>query len=585
MLVTSNNQSQVLAQLQQAKYLSLDTETTGLKPYDGDRLFAVVISDGEQDYYWDFSEASPRAEGNVGLAALLAGPTTFFLHNAKFDMHFLHQAGLDVTCPVWCTLAQARVEFNDHMQYGLDACAKRIGIEGKLDAVKAYVKEHKLWEWEQVPGKKVRTKHMHFDQVPQELMQEYAERDARITYQLGMHQLNQLTEAPETRRVYENEALLTQTCQKMEQVGVKIDRDYCQRAASYEGGRADNVAGAFEIATGVEFKDSGKVFAEVFTAMGLDYPKTEKGNPSFTADVLKDVDHEIARTIEQYRDAHNRANYYHGFLYHADPDDCIHPDMKQGGTATGRFSYSNPNLQNLTKEEDNGQEFMVRRALVPREGYVFCMMDYDQMEYRMMLDYAQEMPVIEQVLSGVDVHTATAQMMGVDRKTAKTINFMLLYGGGVAKLATALNIGDYEAKCLRNLYFERLPKVEELIKRIQKTARSSRKFVRNWMGRRSHFPDPNFVYKAPNYLIQGGCADVVKLAMNRLDVLLAERKSRMLLQVHDEILFEIHEKDMGVVEMCKDILESSYEADHLPLTVGVEWGRKSWADREESISL
>ena len=583
MLVSKENLRQVLAQLSQHKHLSLDTETTGLRPYGPHRIFSVIVSTGSEDFYFDFSRGSGSygGPGMERLRVVLSSPDiTWFLHNAKFDMHFLAQFGL--TLPkAWCTMAAARVEYNEHMQYHLDHCAKRIGIEGKDDRVMAYIKEHKLWEWATIPGRTTRFKELHFDKVPLEIMQEYAERDARITYKLGMHQLNQLTETPTTRRVYDNEARLVSTCQDMERVGIHIDREYCERAAAYETGRAAGVAERFAQLTGVPFKDSGKVFAEVFTSLGIEYPKTAKGNPSFTAEVLKDVVHDVARTIEDYRDAHSRANYYHGFMFHCDSDGDLHPNMKQGGTATGRFSYADPNLQNLTKEADEGQAFMVRRALVPRDGYSFCMMDYDQMEYRMMLEYAKEMPIIQQVLAGVDVHTATADMMGVDRKTAKTINFMLLYGGGVAKLAQALCIGEFEAKCLRNLYFSRLPMVENLICRVQHTART-RGYIFNWLGRRSHFPDPNFAYKAPNYLIQGGCADVVKIAMNRIDDLLKGKKSRMLVQVHDEILFEIHdtERETGIIGDLKDIMESSYPSEHLPLTVGTEWGRRSWADRE-----
>lgn len=239
---------------------------------------------------------------------------------------------------------------------------------------------------------------------------------------------------------------------------------------------------------------------------------------------------------------------------------------------------SEPNLQNLNKEETLS-EYMVRKCFVPRDGYNFVMIDYDQMEYRMMLDYAGEMSVINQVLNGVDVHTATAQIMDVSRKEAKTINFMLLYGGGVQKLADALGCSFDEAKRKKDNYFTKLPKVSSFIRQVIQQTQINRNCF-NWMGRVYEFPDTNFAYKAPNYLIQGNCADVVKKAMVSIAEYLRDKKSEMLIQIHDELLFEVAHDEMWIVPQLKLIMEQAYVPEYLPLTVGVEFSEKNWQEKE-----
>jgi DNA polymerase-1 len=257
------------------------------------------------------------------------------------------------------------------------------------------------------------------------------------------------------------------------------------------------------------------------------------------------------------------------------------------------------------------------------------MIDFDQMEYRLMLDYAGEKQLIELVKSGLDVHEATAQMMSTESRTvsrdeAKTINFMLLYGGGTAKLAMALfptKLPEKELKLvfeainfwsrfdlaakeafnkidpalvehdkpflrkaaeLKELYFEKLPAVKKFIKSVQNVA-IERKTLVNWMGRVYQFPVPESAFKAPNYLIQGGCADIVKIAMGRIAERLRGLKSRMVVQVHDEVVFEIHRDELNIVPELKQILESVYPAKYLPLTCGVDHSWVSWSDKVEGL--
>jgi DNA polymerase-1 len=259
--------------------------------------------------------------------------------------------------------------------------------------------------------------------------------------------------------------------------------------------------------------------------------------------------------------------------------------MRQAGTDTGRFSYSDPNLQNVPKEESG--TWRVRRAFRPTAPeWCLVMIDYAQMEYRLMLDYAGQMDVIRKILEeGLDVHQATSTSMDVDRTSAKTLNFMLLYGGGTAKLAAALGISIEKAGQLKHRYFKRLEKIRAFSRNIINKA-EGRHFVFNWAGRVCHFPEvqtkkgpDRLAFRAPNHVIQGGCADVVKRAMVRCHEFLRAYSSRMLLQVHDEIVFEVHRSELDIVPELRKIMETAYPHRHLPLTCDVEHSWTSWGDK------
>ena len=233
----------------------------------------------------------------------------------------------------------------------------------------------------------------------------------------------------------------------------------------------------------------------------------------------------------------------------------------------------------------------------------------------MMLDYAGQIDLIEQVKGGLDVHTATAQLTGVERQQAKTLNFMLLYGGGVVKLALALfkttvneamlwviwkqangwkldaddkkwlpliteemvaeNLPElFKAEKLRKVYFSKLPKVEDLISSCKETA-ADRGYIHTWTGRRVYFKK-QFAYKAPNALIQGGASDVCKVAIIEIDKLLEKRKSKLLLSIHDELVLKIHKDEMGIIGEVKSIMEQSFPHKQLPLTVAANIGPNLW---------
>jgi DNA polymerase-1 len=265
--------------------------------------------------------------------------------------------------------------------------------------------------------------------------------------------------------------------------------------------------------------------------------------------------------------------------------------MRQAGTVTGRFSYSDPNLQNVPKEKIEFYseaayklDHCVRRLFVPRTGMSFVMMDYDQQEFRMLLDYAGDFELIGQVVNdGVDVHQVTADMLGVPRKLAKTLNFGLLYGMGKDKLAAQLKCTPAEAAHHKAMYFHKLPAIKRLIYSIHDKARLQR-HIFNWAGRRCHIDDEKWAYTLPNHLIQGGGADTIKFAMTAIDAYIQQASCSVypVLQVHDELVFEVDGDQTRHLKEIRGIMESIYPSfNGMVLTVGVEQSPLNWHDKEE----
>jgi DNA polymerase I-like protein with 3'-5' exonuclease and polymerase domains len=634
MIVTLANFADVVSRFEQPGEYAVDTETTGLRVWLDHKLFSIIIADQAESYYFNFqdykdgSPVLPRAYIKKMRGIFGNEESLFFAHHASFDMAALWRAGIDRFTRFHCTQSIGRVVRNDLFSYKLAALVRPLGIE-KSEAVDEYIAKHKLFTTEiDLKGKKVKIPH--YDQVPFPIISEYGMQDARITYALGKHQQGRLKELSATvppgkatpLELAENEIELTRTCFHMERQGVRIDRVATARGAEHERARVTSTLVQFKKLTGVDFVDSAKCLAPAFDKLDCRYPLTDKGNPSFTDEVLADFNNPVAQLVRDYRGSAKRLNtYYMNFLKFADSKNLIHAQIRQSGTEPGRMSYADPNFQNLPKRKEEKGEFKIRGCVIPPDGFALAMLDYDQMEYRLMLDYAGEMRVIEQILAGLDVHEATASMMGVTRDQAKTLNFMLLYGGGVAKLCVALfaptleldvlkelvnthfwkrprnpkliaelprgvveqNMAELcKAKDLQDLYFAKLPKVRKFTKGVADVA-AERGYIRNWAGRVCFFAHSSRAYAAPNHLIQGGCADVVKIAMNRIAKLMKGRRSFMSIQVHDELLFAMHPSEFSLLPEIKGIMETVYPGKHLPLTVGVDHSWKSWADKIEGF--
>lgn len=628
MLVTPSNFDSVLSDIRNEESAALDTETTGLEVYGLDHLFSIIISTSIEDYYFNFNE-NPDHLGNMAPVVLnrnlqpyvigaLAKMKKLYMANAKFDMGMIEKEVAPyfkegfVWPEIHDVLVMDRLLYNDHISYSLDSVAKRHGLS-KSDMVEDYIKEHKLWAWKTVPHRKKRDKLKFFDKVPFDIIMPYGCKDGRVTYQVGVLQEPKLASHFKKIREskfnpYEIEVKATAALYRMEKEGILLDANFAEKKAKEHQTSFEEASRKFHDEARQVFIDSAEALSPLFIQAGFTPPKTEDGNDSLTDEWLETVDTPLGNMVRLLRADLKSMNFYKSYLHYRDKNGVIHANVNQSGTRTGRFSMSNPNLQQTPDSE-------VRRSFIAPEGYVLASLDFDQQEYRMMLDYAEQEDLIAEVRGGLDVHTATAQLTGVSRQEAKTLNFMLLYGGGVVKLALALfkvtttepilwviwkqangwkldsedkkwipHITDelvsvnlpelFKAEKLRKLYFSKLPRVEKLIQECKETA-ADRGYIHTWTGRRVYFKR-QFAYKAPNALIQGGASDVCKVAIIEIDKLLSPLKSKLLLSIHDELVLKVHESELPVIGAVKDIMESVFPHKHLPLTAAASIGPNLW---------
>ena len=554
-------------------FISIDTESTGLE--ESDRPFCATISGQGFDVYTENPEEA---------RSLVHSANGLYLQNTKFDARMLSHWGIDVfKRPTYDCAFMSRILRNDHMQYSLAAQAKRQGME-KSTAVDAALKAGNHYEQRRDyfgrPYKVPR-----YDKIDRNILRQYAILDSKITYNLGTY-YHTVADAND-RVVMDMESRLTPVCYAMERRGVMLNREYTLRGMYHEKALLDGYKKQWKDRTGVDFVNSAKSVSKHIAAS---LPLTDDSNPSLTDDVIEELlptvsegDKERLLLVRNIRTYDKRiSTYYESYLNKAGlVDDVVHPTMWQAGTRTGRFSYSDPNLQNIPKEEDSVEPFVIRGCFRPRPGYSFISFDYSQMEYRMLADYAGEMDVINAVVAGKDFHQVTADMFGVTRKMAKTINFAILYGAGDAKLALMLGISVQEARRLKDKYFMALPKVERLVNDIISVGRG-RGFVNNWIGRKL-YADKEHCYALPNHLIQGGGADVVKLAMIQIADYLKGKDVHMVLQIHDQLIFEYpNGMDMTYARGIKEIMENEYisKSGKMKLTVDCSVSGNSIAERD-----
>lgn len=552
--------------------IAIDTETTGLE--ETDRPFCATISGKDFNIY---------TEDRDMVSKLLDTSDLVFAQHAKFDARMLSHWGVNMfTKPVYDINIMARIIRNDYLKYSLADQAKRIGLS-KSTEVDAEVKKHQLYETRRnFFGEEYKIPR--YARVDREILKRYALLDSELTYKLGMNYLERMD--TRDKQVMLMESNLTPVCYGMERRGLQLNVDYTLKAYHYEKQLLESKLDIINSMLGCEFTDSAKAIQK---HLSYQLPLTDANNPSLTDDVIDSIlsaggttprDSTILGLVREIRWFKKRINtYYESYLNRKDTSGVIHPTMWQAGTRTGRFSYSDPNLQNMPKEEDSEEPFVVRGCFKPRDGYSFISLDYSQMEYRMLADYANEKDVIRRVMEGADFHQVTADMFGVSRKQAKTINFACLYGAGVDKLSTMLGTTKHEASRLRDRYFMALPNVERLIDDVISTGRS-RGFVQNWYGRKM-YAQKEFCYALPNHLIQGGGADVVKLAMIEVEKELRDSDIHMVLQVHDQLVFEYPTgMDDTKLKRVKEIMENTYvPRSGMKLTVDISESTTSLAER------
>jgi DNA polymerase-1 len=428
---------------------------------------------------------------------------------------------------------------------------------------------------------------------------------ADITYRLA-RALRDEVEHQQLKSVYDEIDLpLVPVLARMEQAGVKIDCDVLGAMSQRLEGEANAVAQKIFDLTGQTFNiNSPKQLGDVlFNKLNLPKPvKYGKGKTISTAqDVLDELakSHEVPRLVLEYRQYSKLKSTYVDAL----PlllNRCtqrLHTTFDQTNAATGRLSSKNPNLQNIPIRTELGRE--IRAAFIAEPGHVLLSADYSQIELRLLAHFSDDPLLVEAFRRGDDIHTLTAaKVFGVPpmlinaehRRRAKAVNFGIVYGLSPFGLSQQLGIEQKEAKKFIDAYFEKYVGVRQFIDRTLEAARAEGK-VRTLHGRVRPIPDINsknpnlrgFAERtAVNTPLQGTAADLIKLAMIRLDADLRDRelKSRMTLQVHDELVFEVPEAEIEIMKsLVKERMEQVYPALKVPLEVEVGVG-KNWRDLE-----
>lgn len=549
--------------------ITVDTETTGLSFADYPFLVTAVIETPtwKESFLFDL-----RKEDIPSWFLGLYSQNTVQFMNATLDARMIYKKYGVYPRSFIDLKSRARLRRNDYLEYSLASIAKRNGLE-KSGVVDTYIGQNKLYE--ERPSGRV----PQYYRVPNDILYPYAIQDAEVT-----HKLIKLESVYDDRSlpVVANEDKLVEVCLYMERAGVKLDKEYTQSAIMYEKKKIMEAKTAFLNYTKEVYTNKREQLVRVLQNDGETIGKTDKGNYCLNEEALESFTSPVAKIIQEIRYREKKVStFYQAYLNLVTPDELIHPSMDASGTVTGRFSYTKPNMQQCSKEEDSVEPFVVRGCFVPRRtGNILVSIDYSQMEYRMLLAYANESKLIKEVMAGADIHQATADLLGTSRKAAKTINFGLLYGQGNDLLAQSLGVSVNEARRIKEGYFLKLPRVERFIHEVIKKGKTVG-HVYTWLGRKLHVNSPDFAYKLVNYLIQGGGADVCKVAMNRIHPLIKDfSEYPMILQIHDALVFDLRPEDLGIIEPIVEIMETAFPTTNgMQLKVDVSYSTESLAER------
>lgn len=586
-VLSAEQWTQLFKRLNTEKRFAFDTETTSLDYRVAQIVGFSVAFDAQDAYYVPLAHDYENAPAQLDREQILAqikpiledGSVQKIGHHLKYDAHVLENHGIELKGWYFDTMLAS---------YVLNAVATRHGMD---DVSRLYL-SHLTTTFEQVAGKGAKQKT--FNQIEIETAAHYAAEDAHVTYRLFEVLDAKLQKHPELVNILHNvEMPVARVLTIMEENGIELDLGFLDQLGVEFANTMANLESQITELAGQSFNvSSPKQVGEIlFDKLGLKGgKKTATGQYSTSESVLEKIDHPITELILDYRGLSKlKSTYTDGLLKQANSDTHrVHTSYHQALTATGRLSSTDPNLQNIPVREEIGRQ--IRKAFIAPQGRVLLAADYSQIELRLMAHFSQDEALVDAFNHGQDVHRRTAaEVLGValedvtsdQRRQAKAVNFGLLYGMSEFGLTRQLGFSREESRGYIAKYFQRYPGVLDYMERTRQIAREQG-FVETILGRRLYTPDimaSNKMIKqaaeraAINAPLQGSAADIIKMAMIAVDQMLPKDQAKMLLQVHDELVFEVDESIADeLASKLADVMQSVLQIS-VPLLVEVGKGR------------
>ncbi len=592
-ILTKKEFEALLDRLSQAEVTAIDTETTSLNYMQAEIVGISVAIVSNEAYYIPLMHEYDGVPKQLDREYVLQKLKPWLEdkeakkigHNLKYDSHIFANHGIELNGTDFDSMLESYVLNSTATRHNLNAVAKRYL---NLDTT----------SYEDVAGKGA--KQIGFNQVSLEDAIHYAAEDADVSFQLHQTLHPKLMEINSLAKLYTDmEAPLLKVLQTIERNGVLIDESMLQKQSDQFAITLKELESKAYSLAGAEFNlNSPKQLQEIlYDKLSLPIlKKTPKGQPSTAENVLQRLaaDFPIVQTILNYRTTAKLKTTYTDKLPLMVNQDTgrVHTSYHQAVTATGRLSSSDPNLQNIPIRTVEGRR--IRQAFIAPKGFQILAADYSQIELRIMAHNSQDPGLLDAFQAGLDIHQATAaEIFAVDlqsvsaeqRRSAKAINFGLIYGMSAFGLTRQLGITRGDAQEYIELYFARYPKVKEYMDAIRNQARESG-FVETVFGRRLYLPDidsRNYQRRqyaersAINAPMQGTAADIIKKAMIDLEQrLVAESiNAKIIMQVHDELVLEVEDSSVGAVsELVTEAMGKAADLDvalKVDLGVGENW--------------
>jgi len=590
----------LIRELSNVKRFSIDVETTGLDVHQHELVGISVSWKKEHAAYIPLRHRYLGAPKQLTLSivrnhlkpVLEDASIEKVGQNLKFDLSFLAQEGIYLANIYFDTMIAS---------YCLDPSRPSHRLK---DLVSEFLNRDMTRIQELAPkkGKLLSAREMPMDQIQIEKVAPYACADADCTFQLMQHLQPQIKEKGCENLFYNTEMPLVEVLAEMETVGIELDTLHLEKLnQQYQKTILGLESKAWESA-GQEFnlKSSKQISFILFDKLKLNPIRKTKTGYSTDEDVLRilSATHDLPKILIEHRELTKlRSTYIEGLLAVVHPKTSrVHSSFNQTGTSTGRLSSSNPNLQNIPIRSEHGRN--IRRAFIPKKGHVFLSADYSQIDLRVLAHLSGDPVLSSAFRQGADIHRTTAsevfglkldQVTEEQRKRAKAINFGIIYGQQAYGLSQGLGITMSEAQAMIDHYFTRYSGIKDWIENTKRQAKIQG-YVKTFLGHIRYLPEINskngsvraFAERmAMNTPVQGTSSDIIKTAMIKIHKILRSQHSkfhaRMLVQVHDDLLFEVPEEELNQTALLvKDHMENAIKFS-IPILVDLKTG-KNWAD-------